>query len=69
MPDTDLQRVQADAALGDSPLLFGEWSLATQFNPSDQFLKKWADAQKRAYSADAGWIVSFFLFLPGGSKQ
>ena len=53
----DLQRVQADAALGDSPLWFGEWGLPTQFNATDDFLFKWADAQKLAYSKGAGWIV------------
>ena len=53
----DLERVEADAALGNSPLLFGEWSLATNFNATDEFLRKWADSQKRAYSESAGWIV------------
>lgn len=56
----NLERVQADAALGNSPLVFGEWSLATQFDPSDEFLTKWADAQKRAYSMGAGWIFWSF---------
>ena len=55
---TDLQRVQADAAVGDSPLWFGEWGLPTQFNATDDFLFKWADAQKLAYSQGTGWIVS-----------
>ncbi len=54
----NLQRVQNDAALGDSPLWFGEWGLPTQFNASDAFLYKWADAQKLAYSKGKGWIVS-----------
>ena len=54
----DLNRVQADAALGDSPLWFGEWGLPTQFNATDAFLNDWADAQKIAYSQGAGWIVS-----------
>lgn len=54
----DLNRVQADAALGDSPLWFGEWGLPTQFNATDDFLFMWADAQKLAYSQGAGWIVS-----------
>ncbi|KAG6872903.1 hypothetical protein C0995_005309 [Termitomyces sp. Mi166 len=52
----DLDRVQNDAALGNSPLYFGEWALPTQFPASDAFLYKWADAQKRAYSQGAGWI-------------
>ena len=55
---SDLQRIQADAALGDSPLWFGEWGLPTQFNATNAFLYQWADAQKWAYSKGAGWIVS-----------
>ena len=55
---SDLQRIQADAALGNSPLWFGEWGLPTQFNATNEFLYKWADAQKWAYSQSAGWIVS-----------
>ena len=35
-----------------------EWSLTTGFPASDQFLKKFADAQKRAFSKGAGWLVS-----------
>ncbi|KAK0501699.1 glycoside hydrolase family 5 protein [Armillaria luteobubalina] len=52
----NLQRVQADADLGNSPLVFGEWALTTQFTASDEFLIKWADAQKLAYTKGAGWI-------------
>jgi len=52
----NLQRIQNDAALGNSPLWFGEWGLPTQFNATDEFLHKWADAQKLAYSQDAGWL-------------
>jgi len=52
----NLNRVQNDAALGNSPLLFGEWGLPTQFTATDAFLLKWADAQKLAYSKGAGWI-------------
>jgi aryl-phospho-beta-D-glucosidase BglC (GH1 family) len=52
----NLQRIQNDAALGNSPLWFGEWGLPTQFNATDDFLYKWADAQKWAYSQGAGWI-------------
>lgn len=55
---TDLGRVQADAASGNTPLWFGEWGLPTQFNATDDFLCKWADAQKLAYSQSNGWIVS-----------
>lgn len=52
----NLKRVETDSALGNSPLWFGEWALSTQFPASDDFLRKWADAQKMAYSKDAGWI-------------
>ncbi|KAG6909385.1 hypothetical protein DXG01_000828, partial [Tephrocybe rancida] len=52
----NLDRIETDAALGNSPLYFGEWALPTQFAASDAFLRKWADAQKRAYSKGAGWI-------------
>ncbi|KIK57091.1 glycoside hydrolase family 5 protein [Collybiopsis luxurians FD-317 M1] len=52
----NLTRVQDDAAVGDSPLWFGEWGLPTQFNATDEFLRDWADAQKLAYSKGAGWI-------------
>ncbi|KAL1738200.1 glycoside hydrolase superfamily [Schizophyllum fasciatum] len=52
----NLQRVPDDAALGNSPLVFGEWGLSTQFGASDAFLRKWADAQKLAYTKGAGWI-------------
>ncbi|KAJ7035549.1 glycoside hydrolase family 5 protein, partial [Mycena alexandri] len=51
-----LARVQNDAAVNNSPLWFGEWGLPTQFNATDEFLSQWADAQKLAYSAGAGWI-------------
>ena len=60
---SDLQRIQNDAALGNSPLWFGEWGLSTQFNATDDFLYKWADAQKWAYSKGAGWIVSMIVFV------
>ncbi|KAF5357442.1 hypothetical protein D9757_011587 [Collybiopsis confluens] len=52
----NLNRVAADAALGNSPLWFGEWGLPTQFDATDAFLQGWADAQKLAYSQGAGWI-------------
>ncbi|KAI6125905.1 glycoside hydrolase family 5 protein [Pisolithus croceorrhizus] len=52
----NLQRIQNDTVLGDSPLWFGEWGLATQCDASDSFLKQWGDAQKWAYGQSAGWI-------------
>ncbi|KIL57356.1 glycoside hydrolase family 5 protein [Amanita muscaria Koide BX008] len=56
----NLQRVQTDAAMRNSPLVFGEWSLATQFEATDDFLRQWADAQKMTYSKGAGWIFWSF---------
>lgn len=53
-----LNRVQADAESSNSPLVFGEWSLQTEFTADDTFLVQFADAQKMAYSQGAGWIVS-----------
>ena len=38
----------------------GEWAISTNFNATDDFLRKWADAQKLAYSQGAGWLVCFF---------
>ncbi|KAI6041889.1 glycoside hydrolase family 5 protein [Pisolithus marmoratus] len=68
----NLQRIQNDAALGNSPLWFGEWGLSTQFNASDSFLKQWGDAQKWAYSQSAGWIYWNFKTeisnLTGGTE-
>ncbi|KAG5641299.1 hypothetical protein DXG03_005563 [Asterophora parasitica] len=52
----NLDRVAQAGRNRNVPLYFGEWALSTNFGASDAFLKKWADAQKRAYSADAGWI-------------
>ncbi|KAJ7614640.1 hypothetical protein DFH06DRAFT_1367861 [Mycena polygramma] len=52
----DLNRGKNDVALGNSPLWFGEWALKTQFGPTDQFMRQWADAQKLVYSKGAGWI-------------
>lgn len=52
----NLNRVQNDYNVGDEPLWFGEWSLATQFNASDAFMRIWADAQKLVYGKGAGWL-------------
>ena len=38
----------------------GEWAISTNFNATDDFLRKWADAQKLAYSQGAGWLVCLF---------
>ena len=53
--------------------IFLEWSLATEFSATDEFLKKWADAQKFSYGKGAGWFVSHlflsFCFLPSIKKK
>jgi len=48
--------IQNDTAAGNTPVWYGEWSLATQFNATHEFLLKWADAQKLMYSQGAGWL-------------
>ncbi|KAJ8092784.1 hypothetical protein PM082_023612 [Marasmius tenuissimus] len=63
----NLKRVEADAELGNSPLWFGEWGLPTEFNATDEFLFKWADAQKLAYTKGDGWI--FWNFKIEISKE
>ncbi|KAH9034624.1 glycoside hydrolase family 5 protein [Lactarius pseudohatsudake] len=50
------QTIQNDIALRNTPVWVGEWALSTQFNATDDFLRKWADAQKLVYSQDAGWL-------------
>jgi hypothetical protein len=65
----NLDRIEADAALGNTPLFFGEWALSTQFSPSDSFLRKWADAQKMAYSKGAGWIFWNFKMEKTSSEN
>ena len=45
-----------DGDKGQNDVVFGEFSLATQFHASDSFLNDFADAQKWAYSQGAGWI-------------
>ncbi|KAI0249706.1 glycoside hydrolase family 5 protein [Lactifluus subvellereus] len=52
--------VQRDTAFGDSSVWVGEWALSTQFDATDDFLRKWADAQKLVYSQGAGWLFWSF---------
>lgn len=60
---SDLNRVRDDGKYGNTPLVFGEWALSTQFAASDSFLRKWADAQKFAYSRGGGWMVGVYLLF------
>ncbi|KAI0731003.1 glycoside hydrolase superfamily [Earliella scabrosa] len=64
----NLDRIERDAALGNTPLWFGEWALPTQFGATDEFLYKWADAQKFAYGKDKGWIFWNFKIEETSSK-
>ncbi|KAL0959213.1 hypothetical protein HGRIS_014492 [Hohenbuehelia grisea] len=52
----NLNRVEDDERRGNSPLFFGEWWIAPQFDASDEFLRKFADAQKYAFNKSKGWI-------------
>lgn len=54
---TDRNDIQRDTEAGNTPVWYGEFSLATQFNATDDFLREWADAQKLVYSQSAGWLV------------
>jgi hypothetical protein len=56
--------IQRDVAAGNIPVWYGEFSLATQFNATDEFLRKWADAQKLMYIQSAGWLVCLSTPFP-----
>ncbi|CAE6490971.1 unnamed protein product [Rhizoctonia solani] len=50
-------RVQKAYSDNNNPLVFGEWSLATNFDATEGFLHDWADAQRHIYAGQAdGWI-------------
>ncbi|CAE6412240.1 unnamed protein product [Rhizoctonia solani] len=50
-------RVQKAYADNNNPLVFGEWSLATNFDNTEGFLFDWADAQRHIYAGQGdGWI-------------
>ncbi|KAF8749265.1 Cellulase (glycosyl hydrolase family 5) [Rhizoctonia solani] len=50
-------RVKNAYADNNNPLVFGEWSLATNFDASEDFIRDWADAQRYIYAGQAdGWI-------------
>ncbi|KAH9964398.1 glycoside hydrolase family 5 protein [Russula compacta] len=52
--------IQEDVSAGNTPAWYGEFSLATEFNATDDFLMKWADAQKLMFSQGAGWLFWSF---------
>ncbi|CAE6445319.1 unnamed protein product [Rhizoctonia solani] len=59
-------RVKNARAVGNSPVVFGEWSLSTNFPPSDRFLYNWSDAQRHIYAGQAdGWIFWSFKIEEG----
>ena len=43
--------------MGNSPMWYGEWAISTNFDATDEFMGKWADAQKLKYSESTGWLV------------
>jgi hypothetical protein len=43
--------------MGNSPMWYGEWAISTNFDATDEFMYKWADAQKLKYSESTGWLV------------
>ncbi|KAF8729308.1 Cellulase (glycosyl hydrolase family 5), partial [Rhizoctonia solani] len=50
-------RVAEATAVGNRPLVFGEWSVATNFKTEPQFYKDWLDAQRTIYAGQAdGWL-------------
>ncbi|KAH6915732.1 glycoside hydrolase family 5 protein [Coprinopsis sp. MPI-PUGE-AT-0042] len=52
----NLNRLETAVANRNTPLWFGEWSLGTQFQATDEFMRKWADAQKLIYGRSQGWL-------------
>ncbi|EUC58893.1 glycoside hydrolase family 5 protein [Rhizoctonia solani AG-3 Rhs1AP] len=59
-------RVKSAYEGNNKPLVFGEWSLATNFGASPEFLRDWADAQKFIYAGQAdGWIFWSFKIEAG----
>lgn len=60
---TDRNDTQQDVLLRNTPLWYGEWAISTNFNATDEFMCKWADAQKLKYSESSGWLVCPFFPL------
>ncbi|KAJ6474665.1 hypothetical protein C8R47DRAFT_1076255 [Mycena vitilis] len=51
----EVRSVLKDRSLSNSE---SEWALKTQFEPTDELMRQWADAQKLVYSKGAGgWIA------------
>jgi hypothetical protein len=61
---TDRNDTQRAALLRNSPVWYGEWAISTNFNATDEFMGKWADAQKLKYSESSGWLVCVPCALP-----
>ncbi|KDN35897.1 hypothetical protein RSAG8_11205, partial [Rhizoctonia solani AG-8 WAC10335] len=62
-------RVKNAVAANNSPLVFGEWSLATNFNASKEFLRDWSDAQRHIYAGQAdGWFFWSFKIEEGSAN-
>ncbi|KZV79972.1 glycoside hydrolase family 5 protein [Exidia glandulosa HHB12029] len=65
----NLDRVAKDTAVRNTPVYFGEFSLATGWNATDSFLNIWADAQKLMYSQSSGWIFWSFKIEDGQDEK
>ncbi|KAH9991164.1 hypothetical protein BJV77DRAFT_946662, partial [Russula vinacea] len=61
-PEAYLQDLCSACRARQCSVWYGEFSLATQFNATDKFLRKWADAQKLMFS-QMGAGVSFCIRL------
>ncbi|KAF8695642.1 Cellulase (glycosyl hydrolase family 5), partial [Rhizoctonia solani] len=49
-------RVAKAVEVDNSPIVFGEWSLATNFADTEEFLRDWSDAQRLIYAGQGdGW--------------
>jgi hypothetical protein len=59
----DRNDTQIDALTRNTPMWYGEWALSTNFNATDDFMCKWADAQKLKYSEGYGWLVCHSSYL------
>ncbi|CUA70591.1 Glucan endo-1,6-beta-glucosidase B [Rhizoctonia solani] len=64
----NIDRVKQAREANNSPLVFGEWSLATNFNASKEFLRDWADAQKYTFGQADGWIFWNFKLEEGSAN-
>ncbi|KAF8343125.1 glycoside hydrolase [Cantharellus anzutake] len=48
--------IAQEASIGNAPFYTGEWAISASWDATDEFLKKWGDAQKLAYGVGSGWM-------------